>query len=74
MEHCHNTVHEDNAMLVRGDINGGGNTPTLVPLPTPIPTPTGVKFSPPEDIERDRVLGHSNRNRQSHHVPPVLAQ
>jgi FtsP/CotA-like multicopper oxidase with cupredoxin domain len=51
MEHCHNTVHEDNAMLVRWDINGGGNTPTLVPLPTPIPSPTGVKFISPDAIE-----------------------
>jgi FtsP/CotA-like multicopper oxidase with cupredoxin domain len=50
MEHCHNTVHEDNAMLVRWDINGGGNTPTLAPLPTPIPRPTGVTFIQPEDI------------------------
>jgi FtsP/CotA-like multicopper oxidase with cupredoxin domain len=51
MEHCHNTVHEDNAMLVRWDINGGGNTPTLVPLPTPIPDPRGVKFIAPDQIE-----------------------
>jgi FtsP/CotA-like multicopper oxidase with cupredoxin domain len=50
MEHCHNTVHEDNAMLVRWDINGGGDHPSLVPLPTPIPSPTGVKFIDPEDI------------------------
>jgi FtsP/CotA-like multicopper oxidase with cupredoxin domain len=52
MEHCHNTVHEDNAMLVRWDINGGGDHPTLQALPTPIPSPTGVKFIAPEDIER----------------------
>jgi FtsP/CotA-like multicopper oxidase with cupredoxin domain len=39
MEHCHNTVHEDNAMLVRWDINGN-----LVPLPTPKPTPQGVEL------------------------------
>jgi manganese oxidase len=50
MEHCHNTVHEDNAMLVRWDINGGGDHPSLVPLPTPIPSPTGVSFINPEDI------------------------
>jgi manganese oxidase len=49
MEHCHNTVHEDNAMLVRWEINGGG-APFLSPLPTPVPTPQGVKFIPPEDI------------------------
>jgi len=50
MEHCHNTVHEDNAMLVRWDINGGGDHPSLVPLPTPIPSPTGVSFINPDDI------------------------
>jgi hypothetical protein len=50
MEHCHNTVHEDNAMLVRWDIQGGGNNPQLRPLPTPIPTPQGVKFINPDDI------------------------
>jgi len=43
MEHCHNTVHEDNAMLLRWEINTSGNA-VLVPLPTPIPTPQGVKF------------------------------
>jgi len=34
MEHCHNTVHEDNAMLLRWELNGGGE-PFLRPLPTP---------------------------------------
>jgi FtsP/CotA-like multicopper oxidase with cupredoxin domain len=42
MEHCHNTVHEDNAMLLRWDINGN-----LQPLPTPVPTPQGVTFHDP---------------------------
>ena len=37
MEHCHNTQHEDNAMLVRWDIDGGG----LVPIPAPNPSPQG---------------------------------
>jgi FtsP/CotA-like multicopper oxidase with cupredoxin domain len=41
MEHCHNTVHEDNAMLIRWDINRG-----LVALPTPNPTPQGVELLP----------------------------
>ena len=49
VEHCHNTVHEDNAMLLRWDVNGGG-TPFLAPLPTPIPTPKGVTFESPDDI------------------------
>ena len=39
MEHCHNIVHEDHAMLLRYEVGRG-----LVPLPTPIPTPQGVKF------------------------------
>jgi len=49
MEHCHNTVHEDNAMLVRWDITPKGN-PMLRALPTPIPTPQGVTFVEPDDI------------------------
>jgi FtsP/CotA-like multicopper oxidase with cupredoxin domain len=49
MEHCHNTVHEDNAMLLRWEIDNGG-APFLRPLPTPIPTPNGVTFEQPDDI------------------------
>jgi FtsP/CotA-like multicopper oxidase with cupredoxin domain len=49
MEHCHNTVHEDNAMLVRWEIDDGG-APFLRPLPTPLPAPTGVTFESPADI------------------------
>jgi FtsP/CotA-like multicopper oxidase with cupredoxin domain len=45
MEHCHNTVHEDNAMLLRWDLNGNPQ-----PLPTPIPTPQGVTFIDPDEI------------------------
>ena len=49
MEHCHNTTHEDNAMLLRWEINDGGE-PFLSPLPTPVPTPQGVHFQSPSDI------------------------
>ncbi|MGC2697442.1 MAG: multicopper oxidase domain-containing protein [Candidatus Angelobacter sp.] len=49
MEHCHNTVHEDNAMLVRWEIDDGG-APFLRPLPTPVATPQGVTFIAPDDI------------------------
>jgi manganese oxidase len=49
MEHCHNTVHEDNAMLLRWETKGLG-TPFLSPLPTPICTPQGVTFIPPDEI------------------------
>src|SRR5947209_5023142 len=51
MEHCHNTVHEDNAMLVRWEIDDGG-APFLRPLPTPIPTAQGVTFVNPTEIEK----------------------
>ena len=46
MEHCHNTMHEDNAMLLRWDIHADG-TAFLAPLPTPDPTPQGVTFHDP---------------------------
>jgi FtsP/CotA-like multicopper oxidase with cupredoxin domain len=49
MEHCHNTVHEDNAMLIRWEIDNGG-APFLRPLPTPVPTPQGVSFVAPDDV------------------------
>jgi manganese oxidase len=49
VEHCHNTTHEDNAMLLRWEIDDGG-APFLRPLPTPIPTPQGVTFQAPDDV------------------------
>ena len=49
MEHCHNTTHEDNAMLLRWEIDDKG-APFVRPLPTPIPTPQGVRFQPPDEI------------------------
>jgi FtsP/CotA-like multicopper oxidase with cupredoxin domain len=49
MEHCHNTMHEDNAMLLRWELDDGG-APFMRPLPTPIPTPQGVTFVAPDDI------------------------
>lgn len=42
MEHCHNTTHEDHAMLIRWELERG-----LVPLPTPMPTPQGVTYITP---------------------------
>ncbi|MFQ5482044.1 MAG: multicopper oxidase domain-containing protein, partial [Nitrospinaceae bacterium] len=41
MEHCHNTQHEDNAMLVRWDVEHPGQT---LLLPTPMPTWDGSEF------------------------------
>jgi manganese oxidase len=39
MEHCHNTVHEDHAMLIRWELDKGA-----VPMQTPNPTPQGVTY------------------------------
>ena len=49
MQHCHNTVHEDHAMLMRWEINDGG-PPFLRPLPTPISKPQGYEFRAPDEI------------------------
>ncbi|MFZ2313383.1 MAG: multicopper oxidase domain-containing protein [Methylobacter sp.] len=43
MEHCHNTQHEDKAMLLRWDIQHPGET---VALPAPFPGWDGVSYEP----------------------------
>jgi hypothetical protein len=53
VSHCHNTVHEDWAMLMRFDVltdpDNPDNSQTHVNLiPTPRPTPEGVTYSTPE--------------------------
>jgi FtsP/CotA-like multicopper oxidase with cupredoxin domain len=42
MEHCHNTQHEDHAMLLRWDIEHPGQVKLM---PTPIPTWDGVGYA-----------------------------
>jgi len=41
VEHCHNTQHEDNAMLLRWDAQQPGQT---IVIPTPIPSWEGVTY------------------------------
>ena len=53
MNHCHNTVHEDNAMLLRYDILTDPDNPDVSQthvsiIPTPNPTPFGVTYVTPE--------------------------
>ena len=43
MEHCHNTQHEDNSMLVRWDIEHPGQFQVM---PAPLPTWDGVEYAP----------------------------
>jgi FtsP/CotA-like multicopper oxidase with cupredoxin domain len=44
VNHCHNTVHEDNAMLLRYDILTADGRPQANIIPTPNPTPDGVTY------------------------------
>ena len=53
VNHCHNTVHEDFALLIRIQLlNGGadGNAPQGQITPTPNPTPDGVFYTTPESL------------------------
>jgi manganese oxidase len=43
VEHCHNTQHEDKAMLLRWDSEHPGQT---VSIPTPMPDWGGVQYDP----------------------------
>jgi hypothetical protein len=47
VNHCHNTVHEDFALLMRTQLLSAAG-PQVVITPTPNPTPDGVVFSTPE--------------------------
>jgi FtsP/CotA-like multicopper oxidase with cupredoxin domain len=47
VNHCHNTVHEDFAMLSRIQLLAGAG-PQVAVTPTPNPTPDGVFFTTPE--------------------------
>lgn len=42
LEHCHNTQHEDNAMLMRWDIERPGQ---FLVMPTPLPSWEGVEYA-----------------------------
>jgi FtsP/CotA-like multicopper oxidase with cupredoxin domain len=47
VNHCHNTVHEDFALLARIQLLSGAG-PQVAVTPTPNPTPDGVFFTTPE--------------------------
>ena len=53
VNHCHNTAHEDFAMLLRMQVlaahpDQGGTSPQYVITKTPIPTANGVLWKDPE--------------------------
>ena len=49
VNHCHNTVHEDFALLMRIQfLTGITGSPQTMVTPTPLPSPDGVTFETPE--------------------------
>ena len=50
MEHCHNTVHEDNAMLTRWDINRQAAVPLLAAEPLYLRRPDAREPGPPKKV------------------------
>jgi FtsP/CotA-like multicopper oxidase with cupredoxin domain len=49
VNHCHNTVHEDFALLMRIQfLTGITGSPQTMVTPTPNPSPDGVTFTTPE--------------------------
>ena len=68
VNHCHNTVHEDFAMLLRYDIlteeGGPGSQTHVTIIPTPNPQPEGVTYLTPEILpEGDpRGIGQVSEN------------
>ena len=64
--HCHNTVHEDWAMLMRYDVltdpNNKKNSQTHVSVvPTPKPSPNGVEYVTPEILPEGNPFHKSFR-------------
>ena len=65
MEHCHNTQHEDHAMLLRWDIESPGQVRVM---PTPMPTWDGVGYVPSYALPTFRTGNLSART-----TPPAPA-
>jgi FtsP/CotA-like multicopper oxidase with cupredoxin domain len=63
VSHCHNTVHEDFAMLLRYQVLTDKDNPKSSNLhvdiiPTPIPTPDGCTYMTPEVLAEGNPLGN----------------
>jgi hypothetical protein len=58
VNHCHNTVHEDFAMLARIQLlTGVPGSPQRSITPTPNPTPDGIEWSVPEILREGAPRG-----------------
>jgi len=65
MEHCHNTVHEDNAMLLRWDIENAGQ---LKPFLTPEPQWNGCAYAESGALPAARALDETGNTRSEDEV------
>jgi hypothetical protein len=64
VNHCHNTVHEDFAMLLRYQILTDRDNPKssnvhVDIIPTPIPTPDGCTYMTPDVLVEGNPLGNA---------------
>ncbi len=59
VNHCHNTVHEDFAMVARIQVMGLAGSPQAMITPTPNPTPDGVLFTTPEVLPQGLPAGYT---------------
>jgi FtsP/CotA-like multicopper oxidase with cupredoxin domain len=60
VNHCHNTVHEDFAMLARIQLlTGVAGSPQTMITPTPNPSPEGVTFTTPEVLPEGIPPGYT---------------
>ena len=64
VNHCHNTVHEDVAMLMRIQLLGNAGTPQAAVTLTPNPTRDGVYLQLAGNPARGRSARHPNRERR----------
>ena len=62
VNHCHNTVHEDFALLMRIQLLSAAG-PQVAITPTPNPTPDGVFFTTPEVLPEGDPSGSAHRRR-----------
>jgi len=71
VEHCHNTQHEDHAMMIRWDIENPGS---LVPMPTPIPTWSGVVYVPTNPVSTYKTGDTDAKTDFELDFPDLVAQ
>ena len=68
MEHCHNTQHEDNSMLLRWDIEHPGQFQLM---PTPLPGWDGVTYVNSAALPTFRTGGKGDDDNQGDNKKPI---